>query len=96
MTSPEWETIKADNRVWFSKATMEFWHTVVLWESLTPIGDAWLFISQDRDYANNKSYSIRKATVGGGVDTLSFQQTSDRDEAFALLNDWSGTLGTDK
>jgi hypothetical protein len=83
------------NPVWFSNETTDFWDSTVYWNTLTPVRDGWLFISQERDYANGKAYSIRHVVADGTIDTLSFQQTSNRDEANALLNQFSFELGSD-
>lgn len=93
--STEWQTIMDANPTWFSNENMDFWGSTVYWNTLTPVRNGWLFISQERDYADGKAYSIRHVGNAGTMNTLSFQQTSNRDEANALLNQFSFELGSD-
>jgi hypothetical protein len=87
-SSPEWQDIIAKHPLWFSSETMNFWHSTILWGTLTRADDGWLFLSLEDNY--NKServYSVR--WVGSqGMTTPSFQQTSDKKQALALLAGW--------
>ena len=95
-TSPEWQNIIAKGKLWFAPETMEFWNSSVLWDTLTPIGDGeWLFLSlEDNSTRTARMFSVRKVEQTGYISTLSFQQTSNEDEAVASLNEYSFELGS--
>lgn len=96
-SSPEWRDIIANSDNWFEPTTMKWWNSRVLWDSLTPVlNGRWLFLSlEDTFDRTERKYSLRLADLNAGdVDTLSFQQTSDIQEAYHLLNEHSFELGS--
>lgn len=95
--SPEWRAIIAKNPDWFSSKTKGFWNSDVLWDTLTPVGNGeWLFLSLEDNFDRTQQmYSVRLAsTEDSHIDTLSFQQTSDKHEALAMLYEHSFELGS--
>jgi hypothetical protein len=96
-SSPEWRDIIVNSDNWFEPTTMKWWNSKVLWDSLTPVlNGRWLFLSlEDTFDRTERKYSLRLADLNAGdVDTLSFQQTSDIQEAYHLLNEYSFELGS--
>ena len=95
--SPEWRAIISNNPLWFNAKTQEFWGSEVLWDTLTPVlNGEWLFLSLEDNFdRTQKMYSVRLAsTESTEIDTLSFQQTSDKHEALAMLYEHSFELGS--
>jgi hypothetical protein len=85
--SPEWRSIIESNPIWFSPSTMRVWNCKVLWSTLTPVGDEWLFLSLDDNFDRSEQlYSVRVASViNKRIDTLSFLNTNNLVEAELVL-----------
>ena len=85
--SLEWKSIIAKHSTWFSESNLSFWNSKVLWSTLTPVGDdEWLFLSLEDNFDRSKQmYSVRFVS-NETIDTLSFQQTSDKKRALILLH----------
>ena len=97
-SSPEWRVIMRENR-WFLPEVMEYWNCEVSWETLTPVGNGeWMFLSLDDNYnRTERMYSVRLfSTNDRHMSTPSFQQTSDKQEALALLKEHSSLMGLPK
>lgn len=75
--SPEWLNIVIKSDKWFTYESMRFFGSRIHWNSLTPMGEGWLFITSEHNFdRTQRLYSIRKATNDKGVtDTLSWQET---------------------
>jgi len=71
-SSPEWQEIIAENKNWFSKSTLEFFHSTVFWSSLTETSKGKAFITSEQNYTQDTLlYTVRIIDANGKVDTLS-------------------------
>lgn len=83
--SPEWQSIIAENKVWFSPETMKFFGSVVFWQTLTSTDKGKVFITSENCGTDESLFSIRIAT-DKGIDTLGeFQQYKSLAEALEAL-----------
>lgn len=69
-SSPVWQGIIADNENWFSKATLAFFGSTILWSSLKETEQGLMFISSEWNYDQTiKLFSLRVVT-DTGIDTV--------------------------
>ena len=80
--SNEWLLIRANAGTWFSDSNMKFWGSRIYWNSLTKVGDKWLFISSEDNWdKSRKMFSIRSVDAEWNLDTVSFQEHELLEEA---------------
>lgn len=65
-----WREIISNSGYFFAADTMRFFECRVSWDSLTPSGDAWLFITSERSPFGTRRYTVRKWTLETGPDTV--------------------------
>ncbi len=88
----QWQAILAseNNGYWFSKQTMRFFGSRILWNTLTPIAsDRFLFVSREWSgfYNETPRYTVREWSPSDGVDTLGdFNGHETRQEALRALS----------
>jgi hypothetical protein len=80
--SQEWQEIIENNKNWFSEKTMQFWNSEIYWETLTPHGNGWKFISSEHVADRSHSrYTIRLATPDGITELSEFLEFGTLGEA---------------
>jgi hypothetical protein len=92
--TPQWAHIIKHSKQWFSKNTMDFWQTEVLWDTLNPIGDGeYLFITIDDNFnRDQRLYSVRWVTAEGRIATVTFQTSDNLEDATKELHEASFTM----
>ncbi len=58
----QWRDINSNSGYFFAVDTMRFFESRIYLDSLTPIGDAWLFITSERQPGGARRYSLREWT----------------------------------
>jgi len=82
-----WREIISNSGYFFAADTMRFFECRVAWDSLTAVGDAWLFITSERRPGDARRYTVRKWTQDNGTDTLGeFGEHATRAAAHRELN----------
>lgn len=72
---PAWEKIVNTSGFWFTKDTMRFFSSRILWDTLTETAtpNNYLFVSSERNYDGSKRlYTVRLYDPATGVDTITF------------------------
>jgi hypothetical protein len=81
-----WREIISNSGYFFTADAMRFFECRVAWDSLTPVGEAWLFITSERAPMGERRYTVRTWTPSG-VDTLGeFGEHATRAAAHRELN----------
>lgn len=87
-----WAQIIANSGYWFSKSTMAFFKSRILWATLThDSGEAYLFVtSEDTSMpyypAEPRLYTLRRYSDEGISTIGAFREFATRDQAVAALN----------
>lgn len=71
---PVWEKIVKSSAYWFSKETMRFFSSRILWDTLTETATAgtYLFVSSERNYDGSKRLYTVRYYAATGVETITF------------------------
>jgi len=69
----QWQQIITESGYFFTASAMRWFSSRILWDTLSPTGDAFLFVSSEEDTYNSqpRSYTVRVWTMDTGVDTIS-------------------------
>jgi hypothetical protein len=63
----KWREIISNSGYFFTADTMRFFDCRVSWDSLTPLGDAWLFITSERHPGGPRRYTVRAWSLEASV-----------------------------
>jgi len=63
----QWREIISNSGYFFTVDTMRFFDCRVAWDSLTPLGDAWLFITSERSPGGPRRYTVRAWSLEASV-----------------------------
>jgi len=68
----QWQKIITESGYFFTVDAMRWFSSRILWDTLAPIGDAYLFVSSEEDtYATQpRAYTVRVWTMAAGVDEI--------------------------
>jgi hypothetical protein len=68
----QWQQIITESGYFFTVDAMRWFSSRILWDTLAPIGNDYLFVSSEQDtYTSQpRAYSVRVWTMDGGVDTI--------------------------
>jgi len=68
----QWRQIITESGYFFTVDAMRWFSSRILWDTLAPIGEAYLFVSSEEDtYTTQpRAYTVRVWTMDGGVDTI--------------------------
>jgi len=70
-----WKLIISESGYFFTRDAMGFFNSAVAWNSLTAIGDGYLFVTSERDtygtaWGGEKRYTLRAWNIDTGVNTI--------------------------
>jgi hypothetical protein len=68
----QWQQIITESGYFFTVNAMRWFSSRILWDTLSPTGDAFLFVSSEEDtYTTQpRAYTVRVWTMATGVDTI--------------------------
>jgi hypothetical protein len=69
-SSPVWQGIIADNENWFSKATLAFFGSTILWSSLKETERGLMFVSSEWNYNQSIKLFTTRLVTDNGIDTI--------------------------
>lgn len=89
---PAWEKIVSTSAYWFSKSTIRFFSSRILWDTLTETATAgtYLFVSSERNYNNTKRLYTVRFYSATGVDTITFTGFRSSEIAKQLVKAFAG------
>lgn len=86
--SKEWLLIRANAGHFFSPETMRFFGSKIYWNSLTPVGDRWFFITSEDNFDRSlKLFSLREVDESFNFNTVDYQEFETLAEAKEELED---------
>ena len=68
----QWQQIITESGYFFTANALRGFSSRILWDTLAPIGEAYLFVSSEEDtYTTQpRAYTVRVWTMDGGVDNI--------------------------
>lgn len=73
----KWREIISNSGYFFTADTMRFFDCRIAWDSLTPLGHAWLFITSERHPGGPRRYTVREWTATASTYTAGQFQAHD-------------------